>query len=92
MLRAITSGATEQPAGSIFCWFIFTESSAREDRDQSLRRDQEERIMTEKHGKLTAGLLQEKVKVTNPVKIQDLTFRDAHQSIFATRGDRKSVV
>jgi pyruvate carboxylase subunit B len=42
--------------------------------------------MADKHTKLTAGLVEEKVKVTNPVKIQDLTFRDAHQSIFATRG------
>lgn len=41
--------------------------------------------MADKHGKLTAGLLEEKVKVTNPVKIQDLTLRDGHQSIFATR-------
>ena len=42
--------------------------------------------MADKHGKLTAGLVEDKEKVTNPVKIQDLTFRDAHQSIFATRG------
>jgi len=42
--------------------------------------------MADKHGKLTAGLVEDEVKVTNPVKIQDLTFRDAHQSIFATRG------
>jgi len=39
------------------------------------------------HGKLISGLLDdEKVPVTNPVKIQDLTFRDGHQSLFATRG------
>src|SRR5512147_1705294 len=25
-------------------------------------------------------------KAANPVKIQDLTFRDGHQSLFATRG------
>ena len=48
--------------------------------------------MAEKHGKLTAGLLQEKVKVTNPLKIQDLTFRDAHQSIFATRGRTEDMI
>ena len=48
--------------------------------------------MPEKHGKLTAGLLEEKVKVTNPVKIQDLTFRDAHQSIFATRGRTEDMI
>ncbi len=41
--------------------------------------------MADKHGKLTAGLVEEKTKVTNPVKIQDLTLRDGHQSIFATR-------
>ncbi len=28
----------------------------------------------------------ESVEVTNPLKIQDLTFRDGHQSLFATRG------
>jgi len=39
------------------------------------------------HGKLTAGLLDGPVvKIDNPVKIQDLTFRDGHQSIYATRG------
>lgn len=41
----------------------------------------------EQHGKLIAGLIDDQpVKVTNPVKIQDLTFRDGHQSLFATRG------
>ncbi len=40
-----------------------------------------------RHGSLTAGLLDgPEVKVTNPVKVQDLTMRDAHQSLFATRG------
>jgi pyruvate carboxylase subunit B len=48
--------------------------------------------MSDKHGKLTAGLVEEKVKVTNPVKIQDLTFRDAHQSIFATRGRTEDMI
>ncbi len=40
------------------------------------------------HGtSLTAHLLDEQpVKVDNPVKICDLTFRDGHQSLFATRG------
>jgi pyruvate carboxylase subunit B len=39
------------------------------------------------HGKLAAGLLDGPVvKVDNPVKIQDLTFRDGHQSLYATRG------
>ncbi|MBP1726406.1 MAG: hypothetical protein H6Q51_1704, partial [Deltaproteobacteria bacterium] len=33
--------------------------------------------MADKHGKLTAGLYGvEQVKVTNPIKINDLTFRD----------------
>jgi pyruvate carboxylase subunit B len=39
------------------------------------------------HGVLTSGQLDdEKVPVTHPLKIQDLTFRDGHQSLFATRG------
>jgi pyruvate carboxylase subunit B len=48
--------------------------------------------MPEKQGKLTAGMVEEKVKVTNPVHIQDLTFRDAHQSIFATRGRTEDMI
>jgi len=41
----------------------------------------------DQHGKLIAGLIDDPpVKVTNSVKIQDLTFRDGHQSLFATRG------
>lgn len=41
----------------------------------------------EQHGTLMAGLIgEEPIEVTNPVKIQDLTFRDGHQSLFATRG------
>lgn len=42
--------------------------------------------MVEKHGVLRAGTLEEKIKVDNPLKIQDLTMRDGHQSLFATRG------
>ncbi len=42
--------------------------------------------MVEKHGVLKAGTLDDKVKVDNPLKIQDLTMRDGHQSLFATRG------
>ncbi|HVO83604.1 MAG TPA: carboxylase, partial [Syntrophobacteria bacterium] len=43
--------------------------------------------MADEHGRLTAGLYGvEQVKVTNPIKINDLTFRDGHQSLFATRG------
>jgi pyruvate carboxylase subunit B len=42
--------------------------------------------MSEEHGTLVARLLEEKTPVTNPVKVQDLTFRDGHQSLFATRG------
>ena len=48
--------------------------------------------MADEHGKMTAGLVEEKLKVTNPVKIQDLTFRDAHQSIFATRGRTEDMI
>lgn len=39
------------------------------------------------HGVLVAGLLDDPpVTVDNPLKVQDLTFRDGHQSLFATRG------
>jgi len=39
------------------------------------------------HGELVAGLLDDTpIASDNPVKIQDLTFRDGHQSLFATRG------
>jgi len=39
------------------------------------------------HGELVAGLLDDApIASDNPVKIQDLTFRDGHQSLFATRG------
>jgi pyruvate carboxylase subunit B len=48
--------------------------------------------MADKHTKLTAGLVEEGVKVSDPVKIQDLTFRDAHQSIFATRGRTEDMI
>lgn len=49
--------------------------------------------MARQHGKLKAGLVdKEKVKVTNPVKIQDLTFRDGHQSLFATRGRTEDII
>ncbi|MDR3570079.1 MAG: pyruvate carboxylase subunit B [Syntrophobacteraceae bacterium] len=40
----------------------------------------------EKHGMLVSRVNDEPVEVTNPLKIQDLTFRDGHQSLFATRG------
>lgn len=43
-------------------------------------------MIKEQHGALVSGLYDEPVEVTNPVKIQDLTFRDGHQSLFATRG------
>jgi pyruvate carboxylase subunit B len=40
-----------------------------------------------RHGALAAGLFDgPSVKVINPVKVQDITLRDGHQSIFATRG------
>ncbi|MFP4629804.1 MAG: pyruvate carboxylase subunit B [Desulfohalobiaceae bacterium] len=41
--------------------------------------------MAEEHAQLVAGSLGEEVQVDNPLKIQDLTFRDGHQSLFATR-------
>ena len=40
----------------------------------------------DQHGVMAAGFNGDTVQVTNPVKIQDLTFRDGHQSLFATRG------
>lgn len=43
-------------------------------------------MAAEQHGNLVSGLLEESVQVVNPVEIQDLTFRDGHQSLFATRG------
>jgi pyruvate carboxylase subunit B len=49
-------------------------------------------MANEKHGTLTAGLFDEPVKVTNPVKVQDLTFRDGHQSLFATRGRTEDIL
>jgi hypothetical protein len=38
-------------------------------------------MANEKHGTLTAKLCDEVTKVTNPVKIQDLTFRDGHRCL-----------
>jgi pyruvate carboxylase subunit B len=55
--------------------------------------DEEEKGMARQHGNLKAGLVdREKVKVTNPIKIQDLTFRDGHQSLFATRGRTEDMI
>ncbi|MCF8038817.1 MAG: pyruvate carboxylase subunit B [Desulfohalobiaceae bacterium] len=48
--------------------------------------------MTEQHGVLQAGRLEEEVQVNNPLKIQDLTFRDGHQSLFATRGRTEDMI
>lgn len=48
--------------------------------------------MKERHGQLEAGTLEEKIKVGNPLKIQDLTFRDGHQSLFATRGRTEDLI
>jgi len=48
--------------------------------------------MSEKHGQLKAGSLEEKVKADNSLKIQDLTFRDGHQSLFATRGRTEDLI
>ncbi len=43
--------------------------------------------MPDQHGTVQAGLWgKEQVTVTNPVKVNDLTLRDGHQSLFATRG------
>ena len=43
--------------------------------------------MADEHGTLKAGFWGvEKVEATNPLKVNDLTLRDGHQSLFATRG------
>lgn len=45
------------------------------------------------HGVLVSGLLDDSlVPVDNPIKIQDLTFRDGHQSLFATRGRNEDLL
>ncbi len=46
------------------------------------------------HGtSLIANMLDESpVKIDNPLKIQDLTFRDGHQSLFATRGRNEDLL
>lgn len=48
--------------------------------------------MSEKHGQLEAGALEEKTQASNPLQVQDLTFRDGHQSLFATRGRTEDLV
>jgi pyruvate carboxylase subunit B len=48
--------------------------------------------MAEKHGQLVAGSLGEGIQVDKPLQIQDLTFRDGHQSLFATRGRTEDLV
>jgi len=49
--------------------------------------------MPENHGKLTAGLYGvEQIQATNPVKVCDLTLRDGHQSLFATRGRNEDLL
>ena len=43
----------------------------------------------DKHGILTKAAMRyetDRPKAANPIKIQDLSFRDGHQSLFATRG------
>ncbi|MBN1699044.1 MAG: pyruvate carboxylase subunit B [Spirochaetales bacterium] len=47
------------------------------------------------HGKVELTGMQygkKRPKAANPVKIQDLTFRDGHQSIFATRGRTEDMI
>jgi pyruvate carboxylase subunit B len=49
--------------------------------------------MPDQHGTLKAGLYGvEPVKATNPVKVCDLTLRDGHQSLFATRGRNEDLI
>ena len=49
----------------------------------------------DKHGKVELTKMRydnKRPKASNPVKIQDLTFRDGHQSIFATRGRTEDMI
>src|ERR1039458_2352584 len=49
--------------------------------------------MPDQHGDLIAGLCGvEQIEATNPVKINDLTLRDGHQSLFATRGRNEDLL
>ncbi|MEF8889478.1 MAG: hypothetical protein V5A14_05485, partial [Desulfohalobiaceae bacterium] len=42
--------------------------------------------MVDTHTQLRAATLEEEIQADDPVRIQDLTLRDGHQSLFATRG------
>jgi pyruvate carboxylase subunit B len=49
--------------------------------------------MPDQHGQLLAGYCgMEQVEATNPVKVCDLTLRDGHQSLFATRGRNEDLI
>jgi len=48
--------------------------------------------MRERLGNLEAGTQDEAIEKDNPLRIQDLTFRDGHQSLFATRGRTEDLV
>jgi pyruvate carboxylase subunit B len=48
--------------------------------------------MRETLGNLEAGTMDESIQKDNPLRIQDLTFRDGHQSLFATRGRTEDLV
>jgi pyruvate carboxylase subunit B len=54
-----------------------------------LNLEDKERMKQENHGKVEMTQLRydkSRTKAANPVKVQDVTFRDGHQSLFATRG------
>jgi pyruvate carboxylase subunit B len=42
--------------------------------------------MVDRHTQLQAADFEEDIQADNPLRIQDLTLRDGHQSLFATRG------
>ena len=48
--------------------------------------------MRERLGNLEAGTLEESIPKDHPLRIQDLTFRDGHQSLFATRGRTEDLI
>jgi len=48
--------------------------------------------MVDTHAQLQAAGLEEEIQADNPLQIQDLTMRDGHQSLFATRGRTEDLV
>lgn len=49
-------------------------------------------MAADKHGILSVAEEGKTIKATNPIKVQDLTLRDGHQSLFATRGRTEDMI